>query len=154
MFYPRAGLSLQNQETRLQFCSKAGIPLQTQGPGLQFYQGLNTCGCFPLLSAPHSLFSIWTDLRSSEKITGAPTWMWGEWIWLTGPSGLHRNSPHGIISVSSGFLTRSEIRKSQSPFAPTLITVDYIFVKVLGSNLRVHSHIKKNKYIGYFYLII
>ena len=49
-----------------------------------------------LLSAPHSLFSIWTDLKRSEKIPGAPTWRWGERIWLTGPSGLHRNSPQGL----------------------------------------------------------
>ena len=30
-----------------------------------------------------------TDLKRSEKIPGAPTRRWGEWIWLTGPSGLH-----------------------------------------------------------------
>ena len=48
--------------------------------------GINRCGSFPLLSAPHSLFSIWTDLKRSEKIPGAPKWIWGEWIWLTGPS--------------------------------------------------------------------
>ena len=51
---------------------------------------------FPLLSAHHSLYCIWTDLKRSEKIPGAPTWRWGEWIWLTGSSGLHRNSPHGL----------------------------------------------------------
>ena len=50
--------------------------------------------CFPHL---HSLFSIWTDLKSSEKIPGALTWRWGEWIWLTGPSGL---SPQGL-NISS-----------------------------------------------------
>ena len=44
------------------------------------------------LSAPHSLFSIWTDLKGSEKIPGAPAWRWGECIRLNGLSGLHRNS--------------------------------------------------------------
>ena len=29
---------------------------------------MNRCGSFPLLSAPHSLFSFWTDLKRSEKI--------------------------------------------------------------------------------------
>ena len=62
--------------------------------------GMNRCGSFPLLSAPRSLFSIWTDLKTSEKIPGAPTWRWWEWIWLTGPSGLHRNSPQGL-NISS-----------------------------------------------------
>ena len=98
---------------------KAGFPPQTQEPGLQFYQGFNRCGSFPLLSALHSLFSIWTDLKRFEKIPGAPSSRWGEWIWLTGPCGLHRNSPQRlIISVPSGFLSRSEILKSQLPFAP------------------------------------
>ena len=51
---------------------------------------------FPFLSAPHSLFSIWEDLKRSEKIQWTWTWRWGEWIWLTGSSGLHRNSPQGL----------------------------------------------------------
>ena len=62
--------------------------------------GMNGCGSFPLLSAPPSLFSIWTNLRRSEKIPGAPTSRWGEWIWLTGPSSLHRNSPQ-VLNISS-----------------------------------------------------
>ena len=57
--------------------------------------GMNRCG-YPLLSAPHSLFSIRTDLIRSENIPGAPTRKWGEWIWLTATSGLHRNSPQGL----------------------------------------------------------
>ena len=32
------------------------------------------------------------NLKRSDKIPGAPTWRWGEWIWLTEPSGLHLNS--------------------------------------------------------------
>ena len=39
-------------------------------------------GSFPLLSVP-SRFSIWTYLKISEKILGAPAWRWREWIWLT-----------------------------------------------------------------------
>ena len=34
--------------------------------------GMNRCGSFPLLSVPYSLFSVWTDLKRSEKIPGAP----------------------------------------------------------------------------------
>ena len=48
---------------------------------------MNRCGSFPLLSAPHSLFSIWTVLERSEKIPGAPAWRCREWICLTWPSG-------------------------------------------------------------------
>ena len=92
VFYPSAGTFLQTQEPRPQYCLKPGLPLQTQEPRLQFYYGwMDRCGSFPLLSAPHSLFSIWT--KRSERIPGAPTRRGGEWIWLTAPSGLHRNSP-------------------------------------------------------------
>ena len=58
--------------------------------------GMNRCSSFPLLSATYSLFSILTDLKRSEKIPGAPTWRRGEWIWLTRPSGLQRNSSYGV----------------------------------------------------------
>ena len=58
------------------------------------------CGSFPLLSTPHSLFSIWKNLKRSENIPGAPTWRWGEWSRLNGSSVLHRNSPHGL-NISS-----------------------------------------------------
>ena len=99
--------------------STVSLPPQTQDPRLQFYQWLNRCDSFLLPSALHSLFSIWTNLKRSEKITGAPMCRWGEWIWLTGPSRLHWNSPQEL-NITSGFLTRSKIRKSQSPFTPTL----------------------------------
>ena len=68
--------------------------------------GMNRCGSFPLLSAPYSLslslslFSIWTDFKRSENVPGAPARRWGEWIWLTEPSGLHRNSPQWL-TISS-----------------------------------------------------
>ena len=96
VFCLKAGPSLQMQEPRLQFSRKQIFHRKTQKPRLQFYQGLNRCASFPLLDAPHSLFSTWTDIKRSEKIPGATTWMWWEGIRLTGPSGLHRNSPHGL----------------------------------------------------------
>ena len=56
---------------------------------------------FPVaFCTPLSLFNIWTNLKISEKIPGAPTRRWGEWIWLTGPTGLHWNSPQGL-NISS-----------------------------------------------------
>ena len=66
VFFPRKGPWLQTQEPRSKFCSKAGLPLQTREPRLKFYQGLNRCGSFPLLSTPHSLLSIWTDPRGTN----------------------------------------------------------------------------------------
>ena len=74
---------------------------------------MNKCGNFPLLSAPHSLFSIWTDLKRSEKIPGASARRWGEWIWLTELSGLHRNSPQGL-NISS-IRVFDQIREQEIP---------------------------------------
>ena len=62
--------------------------------------GMDRCGSFQLLSTPHSLFNIWTDLKRSGKIPGAPAWKWWERIWLTGSSRLHRNSPQRL-NISS-----------------------------------------------------
>ena len=131
VFFPRAGPSLQTQAPRLQFCSKADLPLQTliirncsgfywwwiisssscvlpkgrsstanSGTKVAVLLGMNRCGSFLLLSAPRSLFSIWTDLKRYKKIPGEPSRRWGQWIWLTGPSGLYRNSPQGL-NISS-----------------------------------------------------
>ena len=85
---------------------------------------MNRCGSFPLLSAPHSLFSSWTDLKSSEKIPGAPAWRWGEWIWLTGPSGLNGNSTQGW-NISS-IKIFDQIRYPEIPITLRLIYTIYI----------------------------
>ena len=87
---------------RPQGCSSAKGRSSTTNSGTKVAVslGMNRCSSFLLLSAPHSLFSIRTDLERSEKIPGTPAWSWGKWIWLTGPSGLHRNSPQGL-NVSS-----------------------------------------------------
>ena len=90
-------------------------------------QGLNRCGSFPLLSVPHSLFSIWTDLKRSKKIPGTPTWRWGECIWLTGPSGLHRYSLQGV----NGFWPDQRSGNPNHPSPP----------------IRRKSNIKKNMYL-------
>ena len=86
VFCPRAGLLLQTQAPRLQFCPKAGFPSHS-GTKVAVLLGMNRYYNCPLLSAPHSLFSIWTNLNRSEKIPGTQTLRWREWIWLTGPSG-------------------------------------------------------------------
>ena len=72
---------------------------------------IDRCGSFPLLSAPHSLFSIWTDHKKywedprgtnvEVRIVDLANW------------GLRTSS-----KFTTGFLTISEIRKSQSAYAP------------------------------------
>ena len=87
---------------------------------------MNRCGCFPLLSALHSLFSIWSDLKRSKTIPGVPAWRWGEWIRLTEPSGLHRNSPQGLnISFIRDF---DQIRDPEIPITLRSLII-HIYVK-------------------------
>ena len=98
---------------RHQGCSSAQSRSSSANSGTKIavLPGMNRCGSFPLLSAPLSLslslslslFSIWRDLKRSEKIPGAPGRRWGEWIWLTGPSGLHQNSAEVKYQFRQGF---------------------------------------------------
>ena len=100
VFCPKAGPSLQAEKPRLQFCRMQVFHRKLKNQACSFTRdliGLVASRCFP---HTHSLFSNWTELKRSEKIPGAPTRRWGEWIWLTGPSGLHRNSPQGL-NISS-----------------------------------------------------
>ena len=69
VFCPRAGLSQQIEAPRLQFCPKAD-----SGTKVAVLLGMNRSGIVLLLSASHSLFSISTDLKRSEKMPGAPSW--------------------------------------------------------------------------------
>ena len=108
---PRAGLLLQTQERRLQFCSKASLPLQTREPRFSFL-GMNRCGSFPLLSSPHAHFNISTDFKDL-KISQGPQHGGEEWVWLTGPSRLYRKSPQGLHISSIRVL--DQIRDPEIP---------------------------------------
>ena len=96
VFCPKAGHSLQGEKPRLQFCRRQVFHRKLRNQGCSFTRDLIDAvasRCFPQSTL---LFSIWTVLKRSGKIPGAPTRRWGEWIWLTGPSGVHRNSPQGL----------------------------------------------------------
>ena len=83
-----------NTGTKIAVLSKGRSSTGNSGTKVAVLLGINRCGSFPLLSAPHSLFSIWTDLERSENIPGT------EWIWLFGPYRLHQNIPQGL-NISS-----------------------------------------------------
>ena len=106
-FLPKSRSFTANSGTKAAVLLKGRSSTANSGTKIAVLLGIIRCGSFPLLSAPHSLFSIWTDLKRSEKISGVPAWKW-EWIWLTGPSGLHRNSPQ-VLNITIWDLTRSEI---------------------------------------------
>ena len=94
---PKGRTFTANQGTKVAVLSKDMCSTVNSGTMVAVLLGINRwvasyCFPHPILS----LFSIWRDLWRSEKIPGAPTRRRGEWIWLTGPSGLHRNSPQGL----------------------------------------------------------
>ena len=93
VFCPRAGPSLQAQEPRLEFCRRQVFHLKLRKQGCSFTRdwiGAEASRCFP-----HPTLSL-----VSGQIPKAPTWRWGQWIWLIGSSGLHRNSSQGL-NISS-----------------------------------------------------
>ena len=100
---------------RNQGCSSAEGRSSTANSGAKVpvLLGMNRCVSFSFFSVHHSLFNIRTDLKRFEKIPGATTWRWGEWIWLNGPSGLHRNSPQGL-NISS-IMVFDQIRDPEIP---------------------------------------
>ena len=67
---PKSRLFVASAGTWAAVLPKTGLPLKTQEPRLQFFQGLNRFGSFPLLSAPHSLFSIWIDFKDLKRSQG------------------------------------------------------------------------------------
>ena len=97
------------QEPRLAVLPKAGLPLKTREPRLQFYQGLNRCSSFPLF--PH------------------PT--------ISGPSGLHRNSPQGLNSNFIRVFDQIREMESRSPFAPFYALLNPIFWCLHGRCVEV-----------------
>ena len=128
-----------NLDTKAALLPKGRSSTANSGTKVSVLLGMNRCSSFPLLSAPHSLFSIWTDLRSSEKIQGTPAWRWAEWIWLTGPSVLNRNSSQGL-NISS-IKVFDQIRQPEIPITlRPRCTVDYRYLNHLPApdlNLRL-----------------
>ena len=90
--------------------AKAGLPSQIQEPRLVFYKGLNRCDSFGLLSAPHSLFSIGTGLKRSEKI---PRGTNVEVRWVDLASWALRTSPKFITGVKL-YIYKEHIRKHKA----------------------------------------
>ena len=122
---PRAGPSLQTQEPRLQFSRKQVFHWKQRNQGSSFtmdWIGAVASRYFP---NPHSLFSIWTDLKRSEKMPGAPTRRWGERIRLSEPSGLHGNSPQEL-NISS-ITVFDQIRDPEIPITLRPPNINFFF---------------------------
>ena len=100
---PKGRSFTANAGTKVAVLLKGRSSTANSGNTVALLLGIHRCCSFPLLFTPHSLFSIWTDLERSEKIPKAPKWRWGEWIWLTGPSGLHRFTTRVKYQFHQGF---------------------------------------------------
>ena len=129
---PKGRSFIVNSGTKAAVLLKGRSSTANSGTQAAVSLGMARCGSFPLLSTPHSLFSIWTDLERSDKITGIPPWRWGEWIWLIGPSGLHRNSSE-VLNISS-IRVFDQIRDPEIPITLRPIFV-YIYIYIYISQL-------------------
>ena len=97
---PKGRSFTTNSGTKAAVLFKGRSSTANSGTQVAVLLGMYRYGSFSLLSAPHSLFRIWTNLKRSAKIPGSSTWRWGEWIWLTESSGIHRNSAQ-VLNISS-----------------------------------------------------
>ena len=69
---PKGRSFTANPGTKAAVLLKGRSSTANSGTKIAALLGMNRCGSFQLLSALHSLFSIWTDLKRYEKIPGAP----------------------------------------------------------------------------------
>ena len=99
-----------NSGTKTTILPKWRSSIANSGILLAVLLRMNVCNSFQLLSTVHSLFSIWINLKRSQR---SPTRWWGEWIWITEPSGFHRNSPQGL-NISS-IRVFDQIRDTEIP---------------------------------------
>ena len=60
----------ENAGTKVAVLSKGRRSTANSGSKVTVLLGLNRCGSLPLLSAPHSLFSIWTNIKRSKRSQG------------------------------------------------------------------------------------
>ena len=101
VFCLRASPSLQAQEPRLEFCRRQIFHRKLRNQDCSFtgdWIGAVASRCFP-----HHVLSLASKQTLKDlKDPRAPTWRWGEWIWLTWPSALQRNSPEGLNISSIG----------------------------------------------------
>ena len=120
VFSPRAGPSLQAQEPRLEFCRREDFNSKLKNQGWSFTRdwiGAIVSRCFP-----HPPLSL-ADLKRSEKTPGVPTWSWGEWVCLTGSSGLHWNSPQGLHICSIMVFDQSRDPEIPIAFCPQHMSI-------------------------------
>ena len=105
---PKGSSFTANAGTRVAILSKGNSSTANPETKVAVSLGINRCCSFPFLSAPHSLFSVWTDIKRSEKVPRAPTWGKESGFGQLRPPDFIEIHHGGWISVSSGFLARSD----------------------------------------------
>ena len=94
---PKGRSFTANSGRKAEVLPKGRSFIANSGTTVVILLGMNRCGSFPLRSDPHSLFSIWTDLKRPGKDSRGPSvkvrrvdltnWTLRAW---------HRNSPQGL----------------------------------------------------------
>ena len=86
---PKGRSFLQAQGHMLQFCRRQVFHRKLGKQDCKFTR--DWIGVVASHYFPQPTLSLASE-QTLKDPGEAPTWRWGEWIWLTGPSGLHRNS--------------------------------------------------------------
>ena len=63
---PKGRSFTANSVTKAAILLKGRSSIANSGTKVAVLLGMNRCGSFPLLSTPHSLFNIWTNLKRSQ----------------------------------------------------------------------------------------
>ena len=88
-------LHCKHSEPRLQFYRRQVFHHKLSNQGWSFTR--DWIGAVASRRFLHPTLSLASEqtLKDLKRSRGT-TWRWGEWIWLTEPSGLHQNSPQGL----------------------------------------------------------
>ena len=118
VFYPKAGLSLEAQESRQQLCRSQVFHRKLRNQGCSFTRDLGgavASRCFPHPTLSSASEQTLKDLKNPRATNVEVRRVdFANWTLRTSPKFNYK----GLISVPSGFLIRSKTMISQSPFAP------------------------------------
>ena len=86
----------QAEKPRLQFCRRQAFHPKLRSQGCSFTRDL--IGAVASRCFPHPTLCLASEqtLKDLKRSQGHQRGGEESWIWLTGPSGLHRNSPQGL----------------------------------------------------------
>ena len=128
---PKGRSFTAKSDTKAAFLPKGRSSTANSGTKVAVWLGMNRCGSFRCF--PHPTLSLASEqtLKYLKSSQGATAWRWGECIWVTKPSGLHRNSPQGLKISSRRVFDQIRDPNHPSPPLPQLIIIIIIIIIII-----------------------